>query len=1106
MTNKFIALIFVISNAFSLHAQERDTLPNLYQQLLNEGWHRKEIDRLSQSYIQENSGIRSRKDKAGTPLPVPNSQLLENISQIHKWADQYREEYEKFEAIFPESKKISTIVAADKIEPNKVINRQRGLWKHVEMYATSGRIYDLELHPINPKIMYANPDGDGIFMTSDGGISWHSITDNIPDRLNRDAYENIIVDPKNFDHVFSISRFGQMYETENGGENWKRVINHQHTDGRAPQFKWVEALRDSDDKMILIGTVTKSSGLNHGWKTGVYRSEKGGQSWDLLKLNDTNFQEMAFHKQNKDIVFLATQSKIYKSTDAGSSFGLIKDFKFGNRPVFISTLSGDDSDALYIVASEGDDTQVYFSSDNGETWELRQDSKNKIGFEGGIFGGHGSSGWTSFFEVDPFNENHLIASNVASCESFDGGRNWEVQSWSTRAHAQMPDGSRPLAPYGSHNADNHVLKFHPARKGFKVKGCDAGIMMKEEVDTNWVNINGNMPAFLWYSLVVNEFGDRYIAGNTQDVNIQTHRYNQWENDRGYEGDVIFMNPSTNTTYYPVAETEEGEGLDFLEPGFWKMHSWSYPKVAVNYKNLDEIYIAYGRRPSEPESQLPKYLYVSHDRGVSFDRVPNMDDKEVFSVQVSRTEKSVLTAFTATDVMCTQNGGKSWNTNKYPDGFEGTMNKRKVSACMNPLNPSQMWVGGDKGEIIQSIDGGITWSSIKGSLPDGHVLELLHHEGTKGDLYALIKGYGVFYRGAQDTDWTLWLDGFNMASFTEIRIDYPTQKLLGASYGRGLWEADLEKTVDRFFDDNLKIAARGKVNGKYVFQIDTDLVTPAYYNYSWTINEEKTGTNSQILITEKVKKGDLITLELSPVYSIDVKKTSTYKVTSTEKLKIERGKKNPLFLKERFINVGYVDLFGANKNFTFSTWIKPITEGVIASNRRTFFRDAKGWYLEVTKEGKLHFNAAFYQNRSLNKTFDEGVDQSLSVTSVDSTINFNEWTHVAVAVNRHKTITLYLNGKAVASNSLENFPSELSLNHVMDFTLFADTYGKRKMIGEIREAAIHSQELTPQEVLSFSKRGSKQTDNLVFYVNFRNNKYKSIKELFSKQSIQLRQIK
>ena len=78
------------------------------------------------------------------------------------------------------------------------------------------------------------------------------------------------------------------------------------------------------------------------------------------------------------------------------------------------------------------------------------------------------------------------------------------------------------------------LKFHQVKKGLRVKGCDAGIMMKEEADTNWVNINGNIPAFLWYSVVVNEFGDRYIAGNTQDVNIQTYRYNKWENDRGSE--------------------------------------------------------------------------------------------------------------------------------------------------------------------------------------------------------------------------------------------------------------------------------------------------------------------------------------------------------------------------------------------------------------------------------------------------------------------------------------------------------------------------------------------------------------------------------------------
>lgn len=1084
----------------SLNAQNNANQPVIYKQLKKEGWHRKEIDQLTQFYVQHNSCFISSKSPNSMPLPVQNEEMLKDISQVHNWIDKYSSNYKTFEEKFPLCRKSNVIEDAENIIPGKKFKREAGKWKHIPMYATAGRIYDLELHPDSANVMYANPDGDGIFVTQDGGLSWKSISDNIPDRLHRNSYENIIVDPSDFRHVFSISRLGNMYETQDGGVNWERVENTVHKEGKAPQFKWVEAFRDSNNELILIGTVTKKSGYNHGWEPGVYRTSNSGQSWNMITEKGGRYQEMAFHQIEKDVVYLADTANLYKSTDAGASFELLYDFGFGNRPMFIAPLAGKQADALYVVVSKNDNTQVHFSANQGKTWELRQDSEKKIGFEEGIFGGYGSGGWISFFAVDPFNSNHLIASSVSSCESFDGGINWEKQAWYKRAFAQMPDGSRPLAPYGSHNADNHVLKFHPRKHHLMVKGCDAGIMKKEKADTNWVNINGNMPAFLWYSVVVNEFGDRYIAGNTQDVNVQTYRYNSWENDRGYEGDAIFMNPSTNTTYYPVAKTEDGEGVDFLEPGFWKMHSWSMPKTAVNYKNLDQFYIAYGRRPTEPEKQLPKFLYVTNNRGISFKRVPNMNDKEVFSVNVSRTEQEVLTAFTAEDVMTSVDEGESWITKKYPENFKGKYRNRKVSGCVDPYSPNRMWVGADHGDVLFSENGGESWTSVKGSLPDGHVLELLYHEGTPGDLYVLIKGYGVFYRSASDTDWKLWMDGFNLADFTEIRIDYPAQKLLASSYGRGLWEADLEQTVDRFFPEGVKIESKGCINGKHVFQVDTKLEIPAYYNYQWKINDIGVGNNSQRLLADNVKPDDIVEVVLSSVYSPEIVLKSIYKPIQGNKLSVETKGNKTLFCKDYFIDAGYVDAFGSNQDFSFSISLKPYVEGVIAANRRTFYRDAKGWFLEVSKEGELHLNAAFFQNRSMQSTLGKGLDQSINLTSEKGVIAFNQWSHIVVNVDRKNGITLYCNGNEVAHRSLDDIPSALSLNNVFDFTLLADSYGKYKMVGELKDVAIHSELLNGKELKRIIKKGNYLDEKTVFYINFQSGDTEKIEEYFSREKL------
>lgn len=1098
----FLSILFISQ---LLTSQNQKELATISKELLKEGWHRKEIDKVLQVYLQRNSRILGPNKNVYQPLPKANFDDDKDLEDFHKWIENYKLDYLAFSKKFPEAQKSTSIVAADDLIPNKNINRERGLWKHRKMYATSGRIYDLELHPENEKMMYANPDGDGIFKTTNGGLHWEAITDNIPDRLDRNSYENIIVDPLDFEHVFSISRYGNLYETKSAGKNWNKVINTNHKQGRAPQFKCVEAFRDVHNKLFLIGTVTKKSGINSGWDKGVYRSSDTGKHWTKLDLKEENLQEISFHKKNKNIIYVAGRSKLYKSVDAGNSFSIIKDFNFGDRPMFVSSLGGENAKALYVAISEKDTTRIYFSSDEGETWELRQDSKNKIGFEKGVFGGNGSSGWTSFFEVDPFDKDHLIASNVASCESFNGGKDWVVQSWSKRALAQMQDGSTVLAPHGSHNADNHVLKFHPKKKGLMVKGCDAGIMMKNKGANNWTNINGDMPAFLWYSVVVNEFGDRYLAGNTQDVNIQTNRYNKWENDRGYEGDAIFMNPSTNTTYYPVAKTEKGEGLNFLEPGFWKMHSWNYPKVAPNYKNLDQIYIAYGRRPIEKDPQLPKYLYVTQNRGVSFDRVPNMNDEEVFSVNVSREFISVLTAFTRKHVMASINEGKSWKINEYPENIVGRTRARKISGCVNPNNSQELWVAGSKGSVFYSNNGGENWTSIKGSLPNGDIQELLYHEGSGGDLYALVKGYGVFYKAKKDTDWSLWMDGFNLESFTEIRIDYPSQKMVASSYGRGLWEADLEKSVDRFFKNEIKIIHKERVWGNYVFQVESAIETPAYYKYTWTLNGKVVGNNSEILILNKLKKKDVLKIKMTSIYSSDVILESTYNGEYSKKRKHKHQVENGIALKDQFIDVGLVDLFGENQNFTFTSWVKPLSGGIVAANRRSFYRDAKGWYLEITKTGKLKFNAAFYQNRSLNKTFKGKLDQSFTAISDVPVVSFNEWTHVAVSVNRSGAIKLYVNGKNVGQEELKEIPASLSLNHVMNFTLMGDSYGKYALPGGIRNAAIYTKELSEKELKKAMNGNSKLKKRSSFYISFNKDDSKINEEIFKSSAIKIKNV-
>ncbi|TXE05981.1 LamG domain-containing protein [Gelidibacter salicanalis] len=158
-------------------------------------------------------------------------------------------------------------------------------------------------------------------------------------------------------------------------------------------------------------------------------------------------------------------------------------------------------------------------------------------------------------------------------------------------------------------------------------------------------------------------------------------------------------------------------------------------------------------------------------------------------------------------------------------------------------------------------------------------------------------------------------------------------------------------------------------------------------------------DSRVLIEDKVSKNEVINVEISPIYAVDVTTSAQHivnKIVKHKHVKTQTPSKSSVKLEDNTLNLSYVDVFGPNQNFTIGTWIKPMSKGIIAANRRSYYRDAKGWYIEIDNAGKLHFYAAFYQNSSLNQTYNQGDDQSISVMS-DAAIALNEWQHIAVAV-------------------------------------------------------------------------------------------------------------
>ncbi|MFQ5335960.1 MAG: T9SS type A sorting domain-containing protein, partial [Flavobacteriales bacterium] len=93
------------------------------------------------------------------------------------------------------------------------------------------------------------------------------------------------------------------------------------------------------------------------------------------------------------------------------------------------------------------------------------------------------------------------------------------------------------------------------------------------------------------------------------------------------------------------------------------------------------------------------------------------------------------------------------------------------------------------KVYESTDGGQTWTSIAGSLPNIPVNTIVHDHTTLDGLY-IGTDFGVYFRNDTMSDWILFNHGLPNVIVSELEIQHTAGKLRAATFGRGVWETDL----------------------------------------------------------------------------------------------------------------------------------------------------------------------------------------------------------------------------------------------------------------------------------------------------------------------------
>ena len=118
----------------------------------------------------------------------------------------------------------------------------------------------------------------------------------------------------------------------------------------------------------------------------------------------------------------------------------------------------------------------------------------------------------------------------------------------------------------------------------------------------------------------------------------------------------------------------------------------------------------------------------------------------------------------------------------------------TSLAVNGSDSLDLWVacGGflPGQHVYRTLDGGATWNNMTMDLPNIPVNSVVHQEGYGSDVVYIGTDAGVYYYTDESGKWTLYSNFLPNVVISELEIHSSSRKLYAATFGRGIWMANL----------------------------------------------------------------------------------------------------------------------------------------------------------------------------------------------------------------------------------------------------------------------------------------------------------------------------
>lgn len=679
-----------------------------------------------------------------------------------------------------------------------------------------GRINCIAFHPTLSNTYFVGVAQGGLWKTTNDGVSWTPLTDNLP--INR--ISDIVIDPSNTNVMYiSVCDFEYIdvalnidgrkrnthyglgvYKTTDGGLTWAPTgLSFQLTDGDASLIRKILINPTNSNNLVACGV------------SGMYTSANAGTTW--TQVMDSLCWDLVQDPIVPNTLYAASgwlagsgkgYAAIYKSTNFGATWTMLPTGIPGTGVVQRVKLAIAPSDNTCIYAMTVDVFEgsygIYKSTNSGTSWTYIDPGVNMLeGGNGGSTGGQGT--YDLGFAVNKTNKDIVYVGGVNVWASTNGASTFDPVSHWTLFYGPTLHG------------DIHFIETHPITGEIFV--CtDGGLYKTTDIisqtwsaagsgspwPTNWTDISSGMNITSFYRLSSSRNTTGRIAAGAQDNATFYYDGSSWNTIFGGDGMDNYLDPLDDNVV--IGSSQYGGFYVSVDGGFSDIGAnvnvnseageWVSPIVG-DYNNPGTLYAGFTN------------VNKSIDGGYSWtalNPLPSngINDNETCALAVANSNSNVIYAArrirfeygSPSGMYRTNDGGSSWT--EITAGLPDTLYFTSVGISQINANTAYVTLSGfTPGEkVYKTIDGGATWQNISFNLPNIPVNCIKTVPGYNRLLVAT--DLGIYLFDETTNLWVLESAGLPNVIVTDIDFNSSLNKIYISTFGRGIWETNLDAMV------------------------------------------------------------------------------------------------------------------------------------------------------------------------------------------------------------------------------------------------------------------------------------------------------------------------